>query len=411
MNTFGSLSRRSRAVLLVLIVLVGTGLFWGRSLFGPADGQAGRKEQTASIETAPSGSDKTADTQSLDLSEKQAATLKIGPIASRDFALLKTAVGTIDFNENLLVQVFSQYPGKILKANFNIGDDVKAGDVLFTIDSPDLLQAESTLLATAGVLELQKRTLARATNLLKAGGSAQKDVDQSTSDQQTAEGNYKAARDAVRIFGKSDAEIDQVVDMRKVDSTLRVPSPIAGRVVARNAAPGLLTQPDSTSAPFSVADVSKMWMLANVIETDAPAYKVGQDVEVRVPAYPDKVFRGHVTTVGSMIDPNTRRQLVRSEIDDPQHQLRSGMFASFVTHVGDVAHSLAVPTEGVVREGDGTMTVWVTSDRRRFTRRTVTIGLQQDGWDQILEGLSPGETVVTDGAVFLSNKLLLGDAG
>jgi cobalt-zinc-cadmium efflux system membrane fusion protein len=410
-NTFGSLSRRSRAVLLVLIVLVGTGLFWGRSLFGPADGQAGRKEQTASIETAPSGSDKTADTQSLDLSEKQAATLKIGPIASRDFALLKTAVGTIDFNENLLVQVFSQYPGKILKANFNIGDDVKAGDVLFTIDSPDLLQAESTLLATAGVLELQKRTLARATNLLKAGGSAQKDVDQSTSDQQTAEGNYKAARDAVRIFGKSDAEIDQVVDMRKVDSTLRVPSPIAGRVVARNAAPGLLTQPDSTSPPFSVADVSKMWMLANVIETDAPAYKVGQDVEVRVPAYPDKVFRGHVTTVGSMIDPNTRRQLVRSEIDDPQHQLRSGMFASFVTHVGDVAHSLAVPTEGVVREGDGTMTVWVTSDRRRFTRRTVTIGLQQDGWDQILEGLSPGETVVTDGAVFLSNKLLLGDAG
>jgi membrane fusion protein, heavy metal efflux system len=258
---------------------------------------------------------------------------------------------------------------------------------------------------------LQKRTLARATNLLKAGGSAQKDVDQSTSDQQTAEGNYKAARDAVRIFGKSDAEIDQVVDMRKVDSTLRVPSPIAGRVVARNAAPGLLTQPDSTSAPFSVADVSKMWMLANVIETDAPAYKVGQDVEVRVPAYPDKVFRGHVTTVGSMIDPNTRRQLVRSEIDDPQHQLRSGMFASFVTHVGDVAHSLAVPTEGVVREGDGTMTVWVTSDRRRFTRRTVTIGLQQDGWDQILEGISPGETVVTDGAVFLSNKLLLGDAG
>ena len=411
MNTFGSLSRRSRALFLALIVLVGAGLFWGRSLFGPADGQAGRKEQTASIETAPSGSDKTADMQSLDLSEKQAAALKIGPVASRDFALLKTAVGTIGFNENLLVQVFSQYPGKILKANFNIGDDVKAGDVLFTIDSPDLLQAESTLLAAAGVLELQKRTLARATNLLKAGGSAQKDVDQSTSDQQTAEGNYKAGRDAVRIFGKTDAEIDQVVDMRKVDSTLRVLSPISGKIVARNAAPGLLTQPDSTSPPYSVADVSTMWMLANVIETDAPAYKIGQDVEVRVPAYPDTVFRGRVTTVGSTIDPNTRRQLVRSEIDDPQHQLRSGMFASFVTHVGDVAHSLAVPAEGVVREGDGTMTVWVTSDRRRFTKRTVTIGLQQDGWDQILGGLSPGETVVTDGAVFLSNKLLLGDAG
>jgi membrane fusion protein, heavy metal efflux system len=398
-------------MLFALIAIGGAALFWGRGFIGFADGQSGRKEQTASTETESSRPGKTADPQTVDLSEKQAATLKINPVGSRDFALLKTAVGTIDFNENLLVQVFSQYAGKILKANFNIGDDVKAGDVLFTIDSPDLLQAESTLLAAAGVLELQKRTLARATNLLKAGGSAQKDVDQSTSDQQTAEGNYKAARDAVRIFGKTDAEVDQVVDMRKVDSTLRVPSPIAGRVVARNAAPGLLTQPGSTPSPYSIADLSTMWMLANVIETDAPAYRVGQDVEVRVPAYPDKVFKGHVTALGSMIDPNSRRQMVRSQIDDPEHLLRSGMFASFVIRVGDAARSLAVPAEGVVREGDGTMTVWVTSDRRHFTKRTVKIGLQQDGWNQILEGLSPGETVVTDGAVFLSNKLLLGDAG
>src|ERR1700728_4304176 len=238
-----------------MIAIGGAALFWGKGFIGLADGQSGRKELSAPAD--PAG--KTADTF-VDLSEKQAGSLKINQVGLRDFPILKTAVGTIDFNENLLVQVFSQYPGKILKANFNIGDDVKSGDVLFTIDSPDLLQAESTVLAAAGVLELQKRTLARATNLLKAGGSAQKDVDQSTSDQQTAEGNYKAARDAVRIFGKTDAEVDQVVDMRKVDSTLRVPSPIAGRIVARNAAPGLLTQPDSTSAPFSVADVSKMWM-------------------------------------------------------------------------------------------------------------------------------------------------------
>jgi membrane fusion protein, heavy metal efflux system len=103
--------------------------------------------------------------------------------------------------------------------------------------------------------------------------------------------------------------------------------------------------------------------------------------------------------------------LVRSQIDDPQHLLRSGMFASFVIHVGDPMHSLAVPVNGVVREGDGTMTVWVTSDRRHFMKRTVKIGLQQDGSDQVLEGLEPGETVVTDGAVFLSNVLLLGTAG
>ncbi len=348
--------------------------------------------------------------QAVDLSEQQMGLIKVGPVASREFEIVKTAIGTIDFNENMLVQVFSQYPGKILKAFYNIGDDIKRGDILFTIDSPDLLQAESTLLASAGVLELQKKTLARVSGLLKSGGSAQKDVDQSTSDEQTAEGNFKAARNAVRIFGKTDAEIDQIVDSRKIDSTLPVPSPIAGRVVTRNAAPGFLTQPGTAPAPFQVADISTMWMIANVIETDAPAYKVGQPVEATVPAYPDKVFKGHVTTVGSIIDPNTHRQLVRAEIEDPEHLLRSGMYASFVIRVADAAHALAVPEAGVVREGDGTMTVWTTRDNRHFVKRTVTIGIRQDGWVQILGGLQPGETVVTDGAVFLSNKLLLGDA-
>jgi len=405
-SVFGNLSK-SRAIWLAAIVVGGIVVFWGRGFIGLADGQSGKKEQVASTEPVRPA----ADDQSVDLTEKQAASLKIGPVASRDFAIQKTAVGTIDFNENLLVQVFSQYQGKILKALYNIGDEVKAGDVLFTIDSPDLLQAESTLLAASGVLELQKKTLARLTNLLKSGGSAQKDVDQSTSDEQTAEGNFKAAKDAVRIFGKSDAEIDQIVTDRKVDSTLVVPSPIAGRVVARNAAPGFLTQPGVAPPPFTVADLSTMWMLANVIETDAPAYKLGQQVQVTVPAYPNKVFTGHVTALGAMIDPNTHRQLVRSEIEDPEHLLRSGMFASFVIRVGDAARSLAVPAEGVVREGDGTMTVWSTRDHRHFVKRTVTTGLAQDGWTQILSGISPDETIVQDGAVFLSNKLLLGDAG
>src|SRR5580692_9590782 len=196
---------RSRLAIVALAAVAGALLIWGRGFVGLADGQTTKKElTTASIDrpSTPPSQD------SLELNEKQAGMIKVGAVGAREFAQLKTAVGTIDFNENVLVQVFSQYPGKILKAFFNLGDEVRQGDILFTIDSPDLLQAESNLLATAGVLELQKRTLARATGLLKAGGSAQKDVDQATSDQQTAEGNFKAAKDSVRIFGKSDQEIE-----------------------------------------------------------------------------------------------------------------------------------------------------------------------------------------------------------
>ncbi|MHC2437250.1 cobalt-zinc-cadmium efflux system membrane fusion protein [Bradyrhizobium sp. USDA 4451] len=356
----------------------------------------------AAQEKAPQ--DVNVEQQYVALNDKQAASVKIMAAEQRSFRTLKNAVGSIDFNQNMLVQAFTPNPGRIVDTPLNVGDEVAKGDRLFTIDSPDLLQAESSLLAAAGVLELQTRTLARVKQLLKTGGGAQKDVDQATSDQQTAEGNYKAGRDAVRIFGKTDAEIDRIVADRKVDSILVVPSPISGRIIARNAAPGLYVQPGNAPAPYSLADISTMWMVANVIETDAPAYRIGQPVEVRVPAYPNEVFRGRVTTLGLNIDPNSHRQLVRSVIDDPQHKLRAGMLASFTIETEPPKLSVSVPLDAIVREGDGTMTVWVTTDGRKFDRRTVTTGMEQDGWRQILSGLGAGEKVASTGAIFLSNK-------
>ncbi|WP_407146946.1 efflux RND transporter periplasmic adaptor subunit [Bradyrhizobium sp. ORS 86] len=357
--------------------------------------------KAAQTTTAP---DVNVEEQYVVLTDKQAANLKVMAAERRSFRTLRNAVGSIDFNQNMLVQAFTPYPGRIVDTFFNVGDEVKKGDTLFTIDSPDLLQAESGLLASAGVLELQTRTLARVKQLLKTGGGAQKDVDQATSDQQTAEGNFKAGRDAVRLFGKTDAEIDRILADRKVDSTLVVPSTISGRIIARNAAPGLYVQPGNAPAPYSLADISTMWMVANVIETDAPAYRIGQPVEVRLPAYPDEVFRGRVTTLGLNIDPNSHRQLVRSVIDDPQHKLRAGMLASFTIETEPPKLSVSVPIDAIVREGDGTMTVWVTTDGRRFDRRAVKIGMEQDGWRQIIDGLAAGETIASTGAIFLSNK-------
>jgi cobalt-zinc-cadmium efflux system membrane fusion protein len=282
---------------------------------------------------------------------------------------------------------------------------VKKGQTLFTIDSPDLLQAESTLIAAAGVLEFTTRNLARLKTLYASRAVSQKEVEQAVSDQQTAEGNVRAGRDSVRLFGKTDAEIDAIIAKRMADPILVVPSPISGRVTARNAAPGLFIQPGNAPAPFSVADVSTMWMLANVPEADSPAFKVGQEVKVKVLAFPEHVFDGKITTISSTVDPLTHRVWVRSEVSDPQHELRAGMFATFVIRTGDPVRGTAVPVNAVVREGDGTMSVWVTAERRRFTRRTVVVGLQRDGFRQILEGVQRGDLIATDGALFLSNAL------
>jgi cobalt-zinc-cadmium efflux system membrane fusion protein len=257
------------------------------------------------------------------------------------------------------------------------------------------------------VLQLTNRNLARLKMLYETRAISQKELEQAASDQQTAEGALRAARDAVRIFGKSDAEIDKMIADRKVDPILVVPSPISGRITARSAAPGLLVQPGNAPAPYTVADISTMWMLANVAESDSPAFGVGQEVKVSVMAFPNRVFEGHITTVSSMVDPTTHRLLVRSEVADPTHELRSGMFANFVIRTGDPVRSPAVPLDGVVREGDGTMTAWVTADRRRFTKRTVRTGLQRDGYTQILDGIRPGDLVATEGALFLSNALTI----
>jgi cobalt-zinc-cadmium efflux system membrane fusion protein len=343
--------------------------------------------------------------KSVILSETQLASVKVEAVGERLFPIEKDAVGSIDFNEEMSTQVFTPYQGRILELFAKVGDEVTKGQRLFTIDSPDLIQAESTLIAAAGVLDLTTSALKRAKGLYETRAIAQKDLEQATSDQQTAEGALKAARDNVRLFGKTEAEIDRIVADRRLDPVLLVPSPIAGRVTARNAAPGLFVQPGSAPAPYVVTDIATMWMLANVAETDIPALQVGQQVTVKVKAYPDRTFEGRISTISAMVDPNTHRGLVRSEVADPHHELRSGMFATFVIRTGDPVHSPAVPINGVVREGDGTMTVWVTTDRRHFVKRTVKIGLQRDGYHQILEGLQPGELVATDGALFLSNAL------
>jgi cobalt-zinc-cadmium efflux system membrane fusion protein len=381
-NIGASVANRNIAVTLGAVAIVAlrlTGVIY-------STGQLGGRLNVAGSDAKAQGSDtgtaKTTDLAdgglSVELNDKQMASVKVEPVGDYLFPVEKSAVGSIDFNEEMTVQVFTPYQGRIIDLFARVGDEVKKGQTLFTIDSPDLLNAESNLIAAAGVLDLTTRNLARLRKLYETRAVSQHDVEQATSDQMTAEGALRTGRDAVRIFGKTDAEIDQIVKESKADPTLVVPSPITGRVTARNAAPGLFVQPGNAPAPYSVADISTMWMLANVAESDVPAFRVGQAVKVSLLAFPGEIFDGRIVTTDSMVDPNTHRMMMRSEIKDPKHELRAGMFANFIIQTGDPVRSLALPLNGVVREGDGTMTVWagelVASDGAIFLSFMVTIG-------------------------------------
>jgi membrane fusion protein, heavy metal efflux system len=348
--------------------------------------------------------------QSVDLNAAQLHIVSVAPASQRVFTVESEAVGVVDYDEDLTVQVSSPYAGRILGLRARTGDRVRRGQELFTIASPDLVQAESTLISNAAALALNDKALKRATGLYAVRGMAQKDYEQAVSEQQTAQGAYAAARDAVRIFGLTPAGIDRIVAQQHVDASMPVLSPIDGIVTARNAAPGTLVQPGSAPAPYTVADVRTKWLLAEVAEEQLPRLRVGEAIDVRIPALPQWVFHGRISNIGEALDPSTRRVTVRCDVADPDNALHPQMFATFTLHLGDPTRSVAVPYDAVVREGDGTMSVWVTTDRRHFVRRTVRLGEQQDGYDQILSGLQSGELVATTGALFISNASIIGAA-
>jgi membrane fusion protein, heavy metal efflux system len=343
---------------------------------------------------------------SIELSASQLNSIKIESVGRYAFPVEKEAVGNIDYDEDLSVQVFPAYQGTIIKTLAELGAEVQKDQPLYTIKSPDLIQAESNLIGAAATYELTTKELARAKDLYTTSvGVPQRELEQATSDQQTAEGSLKAARDAVLVFGKTDAEIDQMIASRRIDPALVVRSPIRGKVTYKNAQPGFFVQPGNPPAPYSVADVRLKWMLANVPESESGFFHLGQPVAVRTLAYDGRVFKGKVSKIYESVDPNTHRVTIRSEISDPQNELRPGMLANFVIRVDGPVQATAIPANGVVREPDGTMGAWVTTDRRTFTERVIKVGLRNDGRVQVLDGLQPGELVVSDGAVFLSNML------
>jgi membrane fusion protein, heavy metal efflux system len=400
MRTSTYIDKRRIAPLTAAAIALAMSIFWT----GCSHSASAAPTNPAAANSSPANSPGAAPT--VDLSDSQLKSIKIETVGTFAFPVEKEAVGNIDYDEDLSVQVFPAYQGTIIKTLAELGAEVQKDQPLYTIKSPDLIQAESTLIGAAATYELTTKELARAKDLYTTNvGVPQRELEQATSDQQTAEGALKAARDAVLVFGKTDAEIDQMIASRKIDPALVVRSPIQGKVTYKNAQPGFFVQPGNPPAPYSVADVALKWMLANVPESESGFFHLGQTVAVKTLAYDGRIFNGKISKIYETVDPNTHRVTIRSEISDPKNDLRPGMLANFVIRVDAPVEAVALPANGVVREPDGTMAAWVTTDRKRFTERFIKVGLRKDDRVQVLEGLQRGELAVSDGAVFLSNML------
>ncbi|MGV7031335.1 efflux RND transporter periplasmic adaptor subunit [Methylobacterium symbioticum] len=345
--------------------------------------------------------------------KEQRAAFEIHPVATMTFRPEGTAEGRIALNEDDNVPVASPYSGRVVKVMGRAGDEVKQGDVLLTLDATDMVQAQNdyqtalnTVQKQQALLKLDQTIAARQQELfaaravaLKDYQSAQNDVIAAQSDLKTAEATLDAARNKLRLLGKTDEEIASFEKSGRLSSEVQIRAPIAGTIVQRKVGVGQFIS-SSSDPVFVIGDLSTVWLIANIRESEIPKIRIGQEVEARVAGFGARIFKARVNYMAASLDPATRRLAVRSEVDNPDRVLKPEMFATFTIITGKAQPSPAVPLAAVVYEGANAH-VWVARPDGAIVARAVKLGLINGDNAQVVDGLSAGEEVVTRGALFI----------
>ena len=408
------LSRKAQlGMLVVLGALLLAGIVLGPALF-----------QETTTNTAEQAS-QTSPGNGFKATPQQWAGFAIAPVKDIAFHPVQETDGRIAFDDDSTTPVFSPFTGRVTRLFAKAGDQVKRGDKLLAVQAAEFVQGQNDLITAAAALKTARAQLNLAqTNekrqhaLYQAQGGALKDWQQSQVDLATAEGNVHSAeialgavRNRLRILGKTDQEIDAIAAAPGAVSfspEALIVAPIDGVVTQRQIGLGqnIVSQTNGGSTPvFAIGDLSKVWLLDNAREADARLIHIGDPVEVRVPAYPNRVFNAHISFVAPSIDPTTHRLPVRAEVDNPDRVLKPEMLASFRITTGGPMQSPSVPESALVHEGD-TVHVWVANGAdKTIAIREIKIGGISDGMVQVVAGLKPGEDVVTAGSLFIDRAV------
>lgn len=345
---------------------------------------------------------------------EQLASLKIVTVREQNFRTEYLTDGKIAVNGDRTTPVFSPYSGRVTKIIANLGDNVRTGAPLLTLDASEFVQAQNDLAAAAAALNTARSQLhhAQINEKRKHGlydiqaGSLQ-DWQQSQADLSAAQNTVRAAdialtavRNRLRILGQSGNAIDSLENGAHVGPRASITAPIGGMVIDRQVGRGQYVQSNSSTPLYTIADMSSVWLIANVREEDAPLIRRGAPLEVRVTALPKKLFKAKINYVAPSIDPNTHRLAVRSEIPNPEGLLKPEMFASFtIAGVGE-APAIGVPEQAILYEGD-TARVWILQKDGSLSLRPIRTGRTNNGMVEVLAGLSSGDRVVTSGSLFI----------
>lgn len=334
---------------------------------------------------------------------EQWAGLKIAEVKAMSFRNVLVTDGNIAFNDDAMTMVFSPYSGRVSRLVAKLGDQVKKGAPLMAIEASEFVQGRSDVASARASADTARATERRQHDLFDAGTAALKEWRQAQSDLVIAEAAWNAARGRLRILGKTDAEIDVLENTSTRLTEAVVVAPITGTVTQRLVGIGQYIQSatgGASSPVFTISDLSRVWLVANVREGDAPTMRVGQTAEVSVMALPGRKFRAVITWIGSAVDPVTHRLPVRAEIQNPSGELKPQMFASFSIATGEATEAPAVPQSALIYDNETTR-IFVVGADGTVSGQPVRVGRSSNGLVEIVSGARAGDRVVTSGTLFI----------
>lgn len=319
--------------------------------------------------------------------------LKIAPVELHRAPHQLEFPATVEADPAHMANVLPALAGRVVSLHVDLGDHVQRGQLLAVIDSGDLAQAYADVDKARDALDLARKALDRARGVQQAGGAAVKDLEAAQSGYAQAGAEYRRAQARLAALGGN-------IEARSGSRPMQVRAPIAGTVTALSIAPGMFVN-DPTASMMTIADIDRVWVTAEVPENALGLVARGQPASASVPAYPGRVFRGTVDSVGAVLDPASRRDPVRIAVDNADHALKPGMYATAGIAMAQPAQ-VFVPESALLMNNDST-TVFVEVAPWTFERRTVELSYDEDAGARVLKGLKAGDRVVVAGGVLLND--------
>jgi cobalt-zinc-cadmium efflux system membrane fusion protein len=326
--------------------------------------------------------------------------IKVGAVPSADVTAAIKLAGRVEANETRMARINSPLGGRIVDLRVAEGEHVERGQVLANLHSTDLSAAQSEFLKAYTQHQLAQKAVARAKQLLEAGVIGEAELQRRDAEVQEAAAELASSRDQLMVLGMSAESLDHLQTTRMIQSITPILSSISGRVLERKATIGQVVEPAETI--FVVADLTTVWLVADVPEQNASALRIGKAVRAEIPAVPGKTVAGHLNFVGAIVNPETRTVRARMDLPNPDLHYKPAMLAT-MSLLDGAEHRRVIPNSAIVRE-DNQDHVLVEVAPDRFTLRPVSLGMEFGDTRVLEDGLKSGERIVLDGAFHLNNE-------